>query len=124
VLQCRVGVQVECFASPLNCWNQRFCSVARDTDRFFGSLGNFFLFDGPTGKRHSCVCFYVININLYCALGRVTEDDAGLPRGGSFEANPPFVESVMNRMAQRIEWILENYPGSVHKPHRCFDLQS
>jgi hypothetical protein len=48
-LRDHVGVKIECFASPLNCWNQRFCSVARDTDRFFGSLGNFFLFDRPTG---------------------------------------------------------------------------
>jgi hypothetical protein len=41
-----LGVTVECFASPLNVWNDRFCSIARDTDSFFGSLGNFFAFDG------------------------------------------------------------------------------
>jgi phosphorylated CTD-interacting factor 1 len=45
-LRDRMGVTMECFASPLNCWNQRFCSVARDTDRFFGSQGNFFKFEG------------------------------------------------------------------------------
>jgi phosphorylated CTD-interacting factor 1 len=88
-LRDRMGVTVECFASPLNCWNQRFCSVARDTDRFFGSAGNFFKFEGHTG--------------------RLTEDDEGLELGGSFEANPPFVEAVMNRMAERIDYLLEKY---------------
>jgi hypothetical protein len=29
--------------------------------------------------------------------------------GGSFEANPPFVEATMDRMADRIEWILETH---------------
>lgn len=90
-LRNKMGVKVECFASPLNCWNQRICSVARDTDQFFGSLGNFFLFEGYTG-------------------GVVTEGDEGEPvRGGSFEANPPFVESVMNDMAKRIEYLLSKY---------------
>lgn len=88
-LRDRFGVTVECFASPLNCWNQRICSVARDTDRFFGSLGNFFRFEGKTG--------------------RVTEEDPGLELGGSFEANPPFVEAIMNEMAERIEYLLTRY---------------
>ncbi|CAN0418758.1 unnamed protein product, partial [Discosporangium mesarthrocarpum] len=35
-------VECECFASPLNCTLERFCSVAYDTDQFFGSEGNFF----------------------------------------------------------------------------------
>jgi hypothetical protein len=90
-LRDNVGVQIECFASPLNCWNQRICSVAKDTDCFFGSIGNFFLFDGhsPTGK--------------------VSDDNPGLQLGGSFEANPPFVQSVMNRMAHHIEKILTTF---------------
>jgi hypothetical protein len=86
-----VGVKIECFASPLNCWNQRICSVAIDTDIYFGSLGNFFLFDGNR------------------SIGNLTEDDVGLSLGGSFEANPPFVESIMNSMAKRIEYVLSNY---------------
>jgi hypothetical protein len=73
----------------LNCFNQRFCSVARDTDQFFGSLGNFFTFNGVTGK--------------------LSEDDEGLPLGGSFEANPPFVEAIMNEMSDRIHEILLKY---------------
>ena len=90
-LRDNVGVEIECFASPLNCWNQRICSVARDTDQAFGSMGNFFLFDGNR------------------ATGKVSASDLGLPLGGSFEANPPFVESVMNRMAHHIEKILTNF---------------
>eukprot|EP01038_Epipyxis_sp_PR26KG_P014659 gene14659-19694_t len=91
-LRDKLAVTVECFASPLNCWNQRFCSVARDTDRFFGSLGNFFLFEGHTGK-----------------LGF---DNFGLELGGSFEANPPFVESIMNQMAYRIEYLLNTFSNA------------
>ena len=87
-----MGVKIECFASPLNCWNQRFCSVARDTDRFFGSLGNFFVFNGQAGV--------------------LTEEDSGIPLGGSFEANPPFVEAIMNDMAVRIDYLLETYPDA------------
>jgi hypothetical protein len=74
-LRDHMGVNVECFASPLNVWNQRFCSIAYDTDRYFGSLGNFFGYDASKG-------------------------------GGSFEANPPFVESVMEHMARKIQTIL------------------
>ncbi len=58
-----------------------------DTDSFFGSLGNFFLFEGYLG-------------------GRLT---AGANQRGSFEVNPPFVESVMNDMTKRIEYLLVKY---------------
>ena len=97
-LRDNVGVHIECFASPLNCWNQRICSVARDTDQFFGSMGNFFLFDGrsPTG---------IVGSGL-----------PGLPLGGSFEANPPFVESVMNQMAHHIEKILTRFEHNEDVP--------
>ncbi len=37
-------VDGECFASPLNCHSQRFCSAFLDTDAPFGSLGSFFSF--------------------------------------------------------------------------------
>ena len=87
----RVGVTAECFASPLNCWNDRFCSVARDTDQFFGSLGNFFHFSG------------CIPPPLPLLAGAAAEAKLG----GSFEANPPFVESIMNEMAATIEKLLE-----------------
>lgn len=86
-LRDRFGAVAECFASPLNCWNNHFCSIARDTDQFFGSLGNFFCFQGSAPGI-----------------------DPALPIGGSFEANPPFVEAVMNTMAERIFYLLEKHP--------------
>ena len=90
-LRDRVGVTAECFASPLNCWNDRFCSVARDTDHFFGSMGNFFHFSG--------------------AIPPSLEGEVDPQGGGSFEANPPFVESIMNEMAGKIEEILSVADG-------------
>mmetsp|Transcript_14097 Transcript_14097/g.45147 ORF Transcript_14097/g.45147 Transcript_14097/m.45147 type:complete len:561 (-) Transcript_14097:1239-2921(-) len=43
-LRRRFGVDCECFASPLNCRYERFCSAFPDTDAAFGSLGSFFAF--------------------------------------------------------------------------------
>eukprot|EP00760_Papus_ankaliazontas_P007619 PhM_4_TR13411/c0_g1_i1/m.81795/K17584/PCIF1; phosphorylated CTD-interacting factor 1 len=37
-----LGVEMECFASPLNCHFPHFCSAFVDTDVFFGSVGSFF----------------------------------------------------------------------------------
>eukprot|EP01031_Cornospumella_fuschlensis_P033528 gene33528-40563_t len=88
------GVDTECFASPLNCYNSRFCSIARDTDQFFGSLGNFFCYEGEVTQRYRSA-----------GAGNIT-------RGGSFEANPPFVEAVMNEMADRIFFLLSKYPSA------------
>jgi phosphorylated CTD-interacting factor 1 len=42
VLRARLGVDFECFASPLNARFARFCSAHPDTDAAFGSLGSFF----------------------------------------------------------------------------------
>lgn len=44
VLRDTLGVEVECFASPLNCRWPSFCSGHADADRPFGSLGSFFRF--------------------------------------------------------------------------------
>jgi hypothetical protein len=41
-LQKHFGVVTECFASPLNCYHQQFCSPFSDTDAAFGSQGSFF----------------------------------------------------------------------------------
>ena len=90
-LRDHMGVTVECFASPLNVWNQRFCSVSVGTDRFFGSLGNFFAFSG---------------------IIPVTGHEIDGSDGGSFEANPPFVESVMEHMARKMEILLNLYRES------------
>lgn len=73
-----VSVDCECFASPLNCTLKRFCSVAYDTDKFFGSEGNFFLSNYQEG---------------------------------SFEANPPFVEEVMERMVDHMHHLLQYATG-------------
>lgn len=43
-LQNVFGVQMELFASPLNCYFGSYCSAFPDVDRRFGSCGNFFDF--------------------------------------------------------------------------------
>ena len=43
-------VDMECFASPLNCYYPRFCSAFSDTDTPFGSLGSFFEFRPDEGS--------------------------------------------------------------------------
>eukprot|EP00658_Telonema_sp_P-2_P003512 TRINITY_DN11305_c0_g1_i2.p1 TRINITY_DN11305_c0_g1~~TRINITY_DN11305_c0_g1_i2.p1 ORF type:complete len:396 (+),score=97.71 TRINITY_DN11305_c0_g1_i2:134-1321(+) len=42
VMQSDFGVRCECFASPLNCYCDNFCSLFPDTDSYFGSRGSFF----------------------------------------------------------------------------------
>jgi len=42
ILHEKLGVTVECFASPLNCRYGAFCSQFIDVDGYFGSLGSFF----------------------------------------------------------------------------------
>jgi phosphorylated CTD-interacting factor 1 len=49
VLRERLGVQHECFASPLNCFYGSYCSVFPDTDVPFGSVGSFWNFKVPSG---------------------------------------------------------------------------
>ena len=41
--------RMECFASPLNCRYERFCSAFPDTDLPFGSVGSFFEYDFSGG---------------------------------------------------------------------------
>jgi phosphorylated CTD-interacting factor 1 len=50
VLNARLGVHAECFASPLNCRFATHCSAFADTDRPFGSLGSFFKFTPDEGS--------------------------------------------------------------------------
>ena len=45
----KAGVNVEVFASPLNCFLGRFCSAFYDVDSFFGSNGSFFDFQPASG---------------------------------------------------------------------------
>jgi hypothetical protein len=44
VLKEQFGVRHECFASPLNCNFEHYCSAFLDTDYLFGSCGSFFDF--------------------------------------------------------------------------------
>ncbi|VEU40709.1 unnamed protein product [Pseudo-nitzschia multistriata] len=73
-----LGTTIECFASPLNCRYERFCSAFPDIETRFGSLGSFF------------------------------DDDAFDPFEGSFEANPPFVPETMIAMGTKLERLLSD----------------
>jgi len=66
ILKIHLKVSHEIFASPLNCTLDSYNSAYYDTDKYFGSKGSFFS----------------------------TYDDI-LKDGGSFEANPPFLEEHM-----------------------------
>lgn len=65
LLRSELNINHELFASPFNCNLEMnsYTSAYPDTDKFFGSKGNFF--------------------NIYSKL---------FEKGGSFEANPPFLE--------------------------------
>ena len=45
-----MGVTMECFASPLNCYYPNYCSAFADTDVWFGSCGSFFDFHPINGS--------------------------------------------------------------------------
>jgi len=67
---------MECFASPFNVYNQRYCSIfSHDLDNHFCSCGDFF--NVPIG--------YFMNV------------------GPIHEANPPFSPGLMNYMVKRME---------------------
>jgi len=53
VMQEYFGVRCECFASPLNCYCDHFCSLFPDTDAYFGSRGSFFDY-APTLGSFEC----------------------------------------------------------------------
>jgi len=83
VLNEKLGVSCECFASPLNARYGQFCSQfgfdedrAPDVDAFFGSLGSFF-------------------------------SDDFAPKRGSFEMNPPFVPETMSRAVEKANDLLD-----------------
>ena len=79
VLRKEFGVTKECFASPFNKSTAVYWSAFADTDRFFGSQGSF-----------------------YTALS-----SALVQEGGSFYANPPFVEEHMQLLQEQVALILE-----------------
>lgn len=65
VLKSDLNVDCELYASPLNSYLPRYCSLFPDTDMVFGSLGN--------------VLYKDLRSTLFA-------------HGGSFEVNPPFTE--------------------------------
>ena len=76
--KCGLGVTIECFASPLNCRYNKFCSAFPDVESRFGSIGSFF------------------------------DDEVFDPKHGSFEANPPFIPETMFAMGEKIERLLND----------------
>ena len=50
LLSKRLGVALECFASPLNTFLGRFCSAFPDVDSAFGSQGSFWSFSPDSGS--------------------------------------------------------------------------
>jgi phosphorylated CTD-interacting factor 1 len=82
MLKSRLGVTHECFASSLNAFFPSFCSAFLDTDAPFGSVGSFW------------------------------DWNPDLARGGSFEANPPFVADVMLDMAIKFDALLAREAGA------------
>jgi len=76
-----LNINHELFASPFNCYSDlmNYCSAYYDTDKYFGSKGNFF--------------------SMYTDLFK---------DGGSFEANPPFLEEHMIALSKIITNVLKN----------------
>jgi len=83
-LRVAIGVQGECFASPLNVdARSRYFSAFPLVDRFFGSAGSFF--------------------SLHRTIDLIEEG------GGSFEANPPFLEEIILAMYMYMHVLLDRY---------------
>ena len=66
-LQAALGVNFECFASPLNCYYGAYCSAFPDLDAPFGSRGSFARFS-PTRGAYECNPPFVDVIIDACAL--------------------------------------------------------
>jgi hypothetical protein len=79
--------RLECFASPLNCRYDRYCSAFEDVDVAFGSHGSFFSIPDDA---------FVPSVDVNCAK----------PSPRCFEANPPFCEALIKRMDSKINRIL------------------
>lgn len=86
ILRTNLSVNHELFASPFNCNMSvgSYTSAYPDTDKYFGSKGNFF--------------------NVYPKL---------FEKGGSFEANPPFLEEHVAALSLIIEDTLKTTLKSV-----------
>ena len=89
----------ECFASPLNVTLHEFyCSAFPDTDAPFSSQG----------------CFF--SLHLRRDLSPASDQPSAqtlLQRGGSFEANPPFLEELMLAMYLYMKYLLDHCHASL-----------
>ena len=123
------GVTFECFASPLNCYFKQYCSAFDDTDGYFGSRGYVFLLQIWIWYLYyvrDCLRFLTLSYSLffsiytnssgiscqhwanYCTHFNVWEFFSSpilnfRPVSGSFEANPPFSEELMEAMVDHFE---------------------
>jgi len=93
----RFGCELECFASPFNCWLEKsandggrsggrvlggnYGSAFGDTDALFGSFGSFFGMD----------------------FLKIAEQSGG----SCFQANPPFASEFIERMCHRMHQLLD-----------------
>ncbi len=78
-----LGIDTECFASPLNCYiEDSYFSAFYDTDNYFGSKGTFF------GKNYKSI---------------------NVEEGGKYELNPPFINCIMELMVDLIHEALMEY---------------
>lgn len=84
----KMGVTTECFASPLNATLRYFMSAFPDVDAPFGSIGSFFTYDFR-----------------YRGLPMIEGSPSNGP-SGSYEANPPFTEDMIQNMINHMENLL------------------
>lgn len=93
------GVTFECFASPLNCYFRQFCSAFPDTDAYFGSRG--YIFPSTVSLVKPINSMF---IEFFSFFFRVLSDLKAV--SGSFQANPPYCEELMDSMVTVFEKLL------------------
>jgi Phosphorylated CTD interacting factor 1 WW domain len=83
--------RLECFASPLNCRYDRYCSAFEDVDVAFGSHGSFFKIPDES----------------FLPIGDSNNHSSNKNRGTRcYEANPPFCEGLIKQLDAKINRIL------------------
>jgi len=98
------GVKYEAFASPLNSGMMvkdkgRFCSLFLDTDRVFGSLGNFFninLWEDGAGAGNAD------GAGVGNADGAGNADENGVGEAVGWIMNPPFIEDLLEKSLEKV----------------------
>ena len=109
VLRDGMGVDVECFASPLNCRWHRFCSPFTDTDAPFGSLGSFFNFKPQEGSYQ---CNPPFDEDL---VRRTVEHITALIKAADRSSRALSFVIITPHWPGRTSW--ENLAGSPHVAH-------